>query len=209
MVHYGQGKYKAAIDGFTTALAIRRRILGDNHPKVAGSLNNLGIALAREGRYGEARSAYTEAIAIQSKAFGDNHPLLAETLLSLGDISVKQGEFASARTYLNRAFDIIRTHHGDDHPEMATPLMTLGELALAEGRPDQAISLLKRALAKGNRTLEADIEFALAKARWARGHGDDHSQARVHAENARTRYRDQRNQIRADDVTTWLADHPL
>jgi len=42
-LYYSQGKYKEAEPLYQQALALRQKLLGDDHPDVAASLNNLAL----------------------------------------------------------------------------------------------------------------------------------------------------------------------
>jgi len=53
---------------------LRKRLLGDNHPDVATSLNNLAALYYSQGRYTEAEPLYREAIKIATQVLGKNHP---------------------------------------------------------------------------------------------------------------------------------------
>ncbi|TRT54401.1 MAG: tetratricopeptide repeat protein [Microcystis aeruginosa Ma_QC_C_20070703_M131] len=53
---------------------MRKRLLGDNHPDVATSLNNLVHLHYCQGRYSEAEPFYLEAINIFREGLGENHP---------------------------------------------------------------------------------------------------------------------------------------
>ncbi|MFN6296311.1 MAG: tetratricopeptide repeat protein [Microcystis sp.] len=53
---------------------MRQQLLGDNHPHVATSLNNLGHLYYSQVRYSEAEPLYLEAINIATQALGENHP---------------------------------------------------------------------------------------------------------------------------------------
>ncbi len=53
---------------------MRQRRLGDDHPHVAASLNNLAMLYSSQGRYEEAEPLYTQALAICDRALGANHP---------------------------------------------------------------------------------------------------------------------------------------
>jgi len=53
---------------------LRKRLLGDNHPHVATSLNNLAQLYYYKGRYSEAEPLYLEAINIFREGLGENHP---------------------------------------------------------------------------------------------------------------------------------------
>ena len=53
---------------------MRQQLLGDNHPHVATSLNNLAHLYYSQDRYTEAEPLYREAIKIATQVLGDNHP---------------------------------------------------------------------------------------------------------------------------------------
>ncbi|MFM6407988.1 MAG: tetratricopeptide repeat protein, partial [Microcystis sp.] len=59
---------------YLEALDLRKRLLGDNHPDVAASLNNLAEFYYSQGRYTEAEPLYLEAINIFRERLGENHP---------------------------------------------------------------------------------------------------------------------------------------
>ena len=56
-----QGKYAEAQPLYEQALAIRRRLLTDDHPHTAQGYNNLADNLAAQGKYAEARDRYLQA----------------------------------------------------------------------------------------------------------------------------------------------------
>ncbi|AKV68532.1 tetratricopeptide repeat protein [Microcystis panniformis] len=53
---------------------MKKRLLEDNHPDVAQSLNNLAHLYYFQGRYTEAEPLYLQALAIAEQALGENHP---------------------------------------------------------------------------------------------------------------------------------------
>ncbi|MEH2164643.1 MAG: tetratricopeptide repeat protein, partial [Nostoc sp.] len=59
---------------YIEALAMRKRLLGDEHPNVATSLNNLALLYKSQGRYSNAEPLYIEALEIAEKRLGANHP---------------------------------------------------------------------------------------------------------------------------------------
>ncbi|MDB9426523.1 tetratricopeptide repeat protein, partial [Microcystis aeruginosa CS-564/01] len=67
-------RYKEAEPLYLEALELFKRLLGDNHPSVARSLNNLARLYNSQGRYTEAEPLYLEALAIAEQALGENHP---------------------------------------------------------------------------------------------------------------------------------------
>jgi tetratricopeptide (TPR) repeat protein len=73
-LYYSQGRYTEAEPLYLEALDLRKRLLGDNHPDVAASLNNLAGLYKSQGRYPEAEPLYLQALAIAEQALGENHP---------------------------------------------------------------------------------------------------------------------------------------
>ncbi|MFM7478118.1 MAG: tetratricopeptide repeat protein, partial [Microcystis aeruginosa] len=54
-------------------LELRKRLLGENHPYVATSLDHLANLYDSQGRYQEAEPLYLQALAIAEQALGENH----------------------------------------------------------------------------------------------------------------------------------------
>ena len=70
----GRYRYSDAEPLYQQALELRKRLLGEEHPDVAQSLNNLAGLYRNQGRYSEAEPLYQEAIIIATKTLGENHP---------------------------------------------------------------------------------------------------------------------------------------
>jgi tetratricopeptide (TPR) repeat protein len=60
--------------------------LGENHPNVATSLNNLAGLYKSQGKYNEAESLYRRSLSIWEKQLGENHPLVATSLNNLAEL---------------------------------------------------------------------------------------------------------------------------
>ncbi|MEA5535844.1 CHAT domain-containing protein [Crocosphaera sp. XPORK-15E] len=146
---YQQGKYNEAIPLAEKALAIRKKVLGDNHPDTAGSLNNLAVLYYSQGRYSEAEPLYKQALAIRKAQLGDNHPDTAQSLNNLAGLYKSQGRYAEAEPLLKEALAIRKKQLGDNHPHplTATSLNNLASLYRSQGRYSEAEPLYKEALA--------------------------------------------------------------
>jgi tetratricopeptide (TPR) repeat protein len=53
---------------------LRKRLLGEDHPDVASSLNNLASLYDSQGRYSEAEPLYLQALELAERVLGVNHP---------------------------------------------------------------------------------------------------------------------------------------
>jgi len=61
---YKEGKYKQAIPIAERVLAIREKVLGNEHLDIATSLNNLAELYRNMGSYDKAEPLYQQALAI-------------------------------------------------------------------------------------------------------------------------------------------------
>ncbi|MFM7477889.1 MAG: tetratricopeptide repeat protein, partial [Microcystis aeruginosa] len=70
----GQGQYNSAERYFDNCLEAVQSRLGDNHPYVAASLNNLALLYESQGRYTEAEPLFLEALDLRKQLLVDKHP---------------------------------------------------------------------------------------------------------------------------------------
>ena len=90
------GHRKQAEPLYRQALAIRQRVLGEEHPATADSYNNVAMNLDAQGRYQEAEPLYRRALEILRATLPPGHPLIEETQASLDILLTKRGGFRSA-----------------------------------------------------------------------------------------------------------------
>lgn len=74
MFYYSQGAFRQAEPWWEMALQSGRDRLGNDHPSVATSMDNLALLYQSQGRYGEAEPLCLTATAIVYKRLGENHP---------------------------------------------------------------------------------------------------------------------------------------
>jgi CHAT domain-containing protein/Tfp pilus assembly protein PilF len=153
---YNHGRYAEALVIAREALAIRRRIFGEEHPAVAQSLDNLGNLLQAMGDYAGARPNLEQALAIRRKLLGEEHPDVATSLNNVGMLLQATGDYAAARPYLEQALAIFRKVLGQDHPAVASLLNNLGGLLKTTGDYAAARPYYEQALAIGRGVLGAE-----------------------------------------------------
>jgi len=69
-----QGRYQDAEPLFIKALELSKRLLGEEHPSVATSYNNLALLYKSQGRYQDAEPLYVKALEIAELNLGVDHP---------------------------------------------------------------------------------------------------------------------------------------
>ena len=69
-----KAQYGAAQPLYQKALAIRRKVLGEDHPNTATSYNNLAAILNAQGQYGSGPALYQKSLDISRQVLGEDHP---------------------------------------------------------------------------------------------------------------------------------------
>ncbi len=100
---------------YQRALGIVEKALGPEHPRVAGSLNNLAALYEAQGKYGEAEPLHKRALAIREKALGAEHPHVALSLENYAALLRKTGRDIEAVKLEARA-KAIRAKHAEKNP---------------------------------------------------------------------------------------------
>ena len=139
-----------------SVLAIREKVLGPNHPKVASSLNSLAALYKYQGLFSQAEHLYKRSLAIREKSLGSKHPDLAVSLNNLALLYYTLGQYVQAEPLYKRALAIWENVLGLDHQDAANCLNNLALLYDKLGQHMQAEPLYKRALAIMEKSLGSD-----------------------------------------------------
>ena len=97
---YEEGRYEEAIPLAQRALEIRETALGESHPHVATSLNNLAALYRDQGNYSAAEPLFLRSLEILETALGESHPHVATSLNNLAELYGNQGKLSCRRTSL-------------------------------------------------------------------------------------------------------------
>jgi serine/threonine protein kinase/tetratricopeptide (TPR) repeat protein len=156
-VYRNLGLYDLAEPLLRQALAVRRRVLGDDHPAVAQCLNNLGVVLRQRGDYDGAEPLFDEALEMRRRQYADgNHPEIAESLNNLALLHQERGRHPEAEKLLREAIAIQRSAEGGSGAELASLLANLGILLTEVGDWTGAEPPFREALALRRRALGED-----------------------------------------------------
>ena len=165
-VYTSLGLYDQARLLLQDALAIRRRTLGDQHPEVAESLDDLGSLQYEIGNLGEAERLLRDALALRRRTLGDEHLDTANTENHLA-MALRRKETPEANAEVEQlyrsALAARRKALGADDRAIAESLNDLGLLfsqnkrdyAAAEPLFREALEINRRVF--GNDHLEVSI----------------------------------------------------
>ncbi|MFH7242124.1 MAG: tetratricopeptide repeat protein [Spirulina sp.] len=112
----GQGAYEQAEPWYTDCLVIVRNRLGEDHPAVATSMNNLAGLYESQGRYGEAEPLYRDALTLLQRLLGEEHPAVATSMNNLAGLYESQGRYGEAEPLYVQALTIAVQRLGENHP---------------------------------------------------------------------------------------------
>lgn len=118
--YQGQGLYDKAVPWCKQCLEITKKRLGEEHPNVASSLNNLAYLYYCQGRYSQAEPIYIQALAFWRKLLGEEHPSVATSLNNLAGLYYSQGRYSDAEPLYIQALDILEHRLGVNHPNTVT-----------------------------------------------------------------------------------------
>nr|MDZ8101145.1 tetratricopeptide repeat protein [Nostoc sp. DedSLP01] len=142
----GQGLYDKAAPWLKQCLEVIKKRLGEEHPSVATSLNNLAELYRSQGRYSEAEPLYIQALALRRKLLGEEHPDVAASLNNLAALYESQGRYSEAEPLYIQALALRRKLLGEEHPDVALSLNNLAALYYSQGRYSEAEPLYIQAL---------------------------------------------------------------
>jgi serine/threonine protein kinase/tetratricopeptide (TPR) repeat protein len=141
------------------ALEIDRRLLGDDHPRVAMRLGNLAIVAQNMGDLQQAESLYRDAIQRNERTYGERHPETAVAKGNYGLLLQREGRLAEAETLLRGALKIKLSLYGPDHYRVGYSRVSLAMLLHDKGDLRGAESEFRQALAIYDKSLPANHQY--------------------------------------------------
>lgn len=146
------GEYEKAVAMHREAMAMRKKLLGDQHPKVttaldelARSLASFAITLKRRGDLAEAEALYRELLARQEK-LGADVARRGMNFASVGWVLYHQGKFAEAEAIYRDGLEVLSRSDGKENLGVAVVVAGLAWLLVQENRFVEAEPLARASL---------------------------------------------------------------
>jgi CHAT domain-containing protein/Tfp pilus assembly protein PilF len=141
-----RGAWAEALVEARAALKLSRKLLGDEHLRVATHHANVADLLARTGKLAAAEGHYRRAARIQAAARGEDHFETGLAVLSLAQAQAGLGKREDAARGFERALAIFIKSRGAEDGYVGRALMLLGRVRGQMGEPAKALEHLERAL---------------------------------------------------------------
>ncbi|HEY9878378.1 MAG TPA: tetratricopeptide repeat protein [Leptolyngbyaceae cyanobacterium] len=144
--YQGQNLHSLAEPWWQGCVAVTTQRLGENHPDVAFSLNNLALLYHQQGRTQEAETLYSKALEQIRLLFGKADPTLSTGLNNLASLYRTQGRLVEAEGLYRHSLETAQ-QWGELPATLITSFNNLAELYRSQGRNDEAEPLYQEALA--------------------------------------------------------------
>ncbi len=138
LIYQIRGPFGPAIGLLEEAIALTRKLFGNDHINVFGYMTNLGSTYRALGRYAEAETSYREALEGYERVLGAERNTTITAVGNLGLLLVSEGRFVQGRALLQRALDVELKTAGEASFVAAELSAGLGDAALKAGMPEEA-----------------------------------------------------------------------
>lgn len=126
MVWNRKGEYDKALEFLNQSLNIWLKTLGNHHPNVATSYNNIGLAWNSKGKYEKAVEFFLKCLDIELSNYGEMHQNVMETYNKIGFLWRKIGDNNNALEYYQKILTMaIKTLDKQDS-QLATSYFNVG-----------------------------------------------------------------------------------
>ena len=129
-------------------LELQREVLGELHPHIAQSLEEMALIYEAQGRQDEAKSLAEEAVRRARQGVGEEHPVTKTAITMLMRLYRHLGCFEEAEKLQQRILEARTRLLGPEHPLTLACLIELGNLLEEEGRLDEAVASWREVLAR-------------------------------------------------------------
>lgn len=140
------GRYSQAEASLKRALAILKKIFGEDHENNTTVLTALGSLNLDRGQYQEAEALFQQALRILEKRSQENQSSIASALGNLGIIHHAQGQYGQAENHYLRALTIFEKAPDREEGSYALLKFNLGSLKVSQGKYQEAMTLYQDAL---------------------------------------------------------------
>jgi CHAT domain-containing protein/tetratricopeptide (TPR) repeat protein len=137
------------------AVAIRKRLLGENDLRLAESLNSLGTVFGFAGDYATAVANFEQAIAIHEAHSATERATeeYGTLCINLAGTYQRLGKYERAEATFGKGLDALRVKPGVNHPAYAASLLAYAALHVDLGRYLEA----ERLYEEGGRLVKAEL----------------------------------------------------
>ena len=121
--------------------------ISPDDPRLANTLNDLGVLYGIQNRDIEAEALFKRALAINEKAFGRQHPTVVLAWQNLSVIYASQNKFSEAHKAARESLEISLQLFGAYNPRIGSICRTLATVYALQGKYEEAERFAERSIA--------------------------------------------------------------
>jgi serine/threonine-protein kinase len=145
-LHLELGDFERARPLIDEALALRRRVYGENHPEVASSLEAMAALAERRGDVSVTLKLRRDAFALRRRVSGDKDPRTVDAMFDLAFALHQSGDIASGTALFDEWIAAVAKQPEEVSATRARQLTSLGELLQYGREPARAEQAYRQAL---------------------------------------------------------------
>jgi tetratricopeptide (TPR) repeat protein len=145
-IYEAQSQFSEAEKWYKQSVKVARQQLGERHPSVATSYNNLALLYSSMGSKEEALSLYQQALEIRLEQLGKRHPDVAQSYNNIAFVYQSMGRYEDALPLHTQALEIRLEQLGERHPDVAQSYNNIAFVYQSMGRYEDALPLHTQAL---------------------------------------------------------------
>jgi serine/threonine-protein kinase len=139
-------RWPEAVPLYRRAIAIRRRVYGDQNLWVANTLHDFSEFLSRRGDRQQAVVLAREYFGMMRRSYEGDHSSVAFAMSRFAAMLFHVGQLDQADSLFREAIEMERRARGPNHPNVGGHEVEYSRLLIAQGRLDAADSLLRDAI---------------------------------------------------------------
>ncbi|KAI1519708.1 kinesin light chain [Pyrenophora tritici-repentis] len=150
---FSDGRYEEAEELYVQVMQTRKRVLGDEHPDMLSSMNNLAATYWNQGRWKEAEELQVQVMQTRKRVLTDEHP---DTLTSMNNLALtywNQGRWKEAEELQVQVMQTRKRVLTDEHPDTLTSMNNLALTYWNQGRWKEAEELQVQVMQTRKRVL--------------------------------------------------------
>jgi serine/threonine protein kinase len=139
------GVYDHGVRVHKSALRIRMKELGEEHPDTMASMANLAALNFRAGNHDEALRLFIRSTALRTRVLGEEHP---DTLKSMNDLAIgygANGDWDESIKLRRRTLQIMQRTLGPTHLDTIKAMVNVAHYFIMQGDYDQALPFAEEA----------------------------------------------------------------
>ncbi|KAF1948916.1 hypothetical protein CC80DRAFT_497906 [Byssothecium circinans] len=159
--YQADGQVKKAVELQEQVVAVREKVLAEEHPSRLASQHELARAYLADGQVKKAVALLEHVVTVEKKALVEEHPNQLPSQHALAGAYLADGQVKKAVALLEWVVAVREKELAEEHPDQLASQHALARAYLADGQVKKAIELMERVVAVDDRVLPDDHPLLL------------------------------------------------